>query len=78
MSKTDPDMEKRFFSIRQASFYSGLSPSLLYQKIKENALHSYRVNTKIIIDKQDLDELIVQGAAKSNQQLRKQIQDRKK
>lgn len=78
MSKLDPAAEKRFYSIRQASFYSGLSPSLLYQKIKEKALRCYRVNTKIIIEKEDLDKMIFQGAQKSDKQLRKMIHRSKK
>ena len=77
MSKLDPAAEKRFFSVREAAAYSGLSASLIYQKLKEKALMSYRVNTKIIIEKQDLDKMILQGAPKSEKQIRKLIQSRK-
>lgn len=77
MRKLDPAAEKRFFSVREASVYSGLSASLIYQKLKEKALLCYRVNTKIIIDKEDLNALIEQGAPKSDKELRKLIQSKK-
>ena len=77
MSKLDPAAEKRFFSVKEASVYSGLSPSLIYQKLKEKALQFYRVNTKIIIEKQDLNDLILKGAPKSDKELRKMIKSRK-
>ena len=78
MRRSDPATEKRFFSVREAAAYSGLSASLIYQKLKEKALMSYRVNTKIIIEKQDLDKLIFQGVSKSEKQLRELIQHSKK
>ena len=77
MSKTDPAAEKRFFSVREAAVYSGLSGSLLYKKLKERALRFYTVNSKIIIDRADLDELIIQGEAMSNDELLKKIKERK-
>ena len=77
MNKIDPAAEKRFFSVREAAVYSGLSPSLIYKKLKEKALLCYRVNTKIIIEKQDLDTLIFQGAPKSDKELREMIHSKK-
>lgn len=60
MKQSSPAAEKRFFSVKEASFYSGLSPSLLYQKLKEEALRFYTVNSKIVIDRADLEQLILQ------------------
>jgi len=60
MRKLDPAAEKRFFSVREASVYSGLSASLIYQKLKEEALRHYTVNSKIVIDRADLEQLILQ------------------
>lgn len=59
MKRPDPVVEKRFFSVREAAVYSGLSASLLYQKLKEEALAFYTVNSKIVIDRADLEQLIL-------------------
>ena len=71
-------MEKRFFSIREASQFSGLSTRLLYQKCADRVLRHYRVNSKIVIDRADLDELIVQGEVRTSEELLKQLKKRRK
>ena len=70
-------MDKRFFSVREASLYSGLSSRLLYQKLKERALRHYRVNSKIVIDRKDLDGMVMQNEMRTGEELRKQLERRK-
>ena len=67
-------MDKRFFSVREAALYSGLSSRLLYQKLKERALCHYRVNKKIVIDRKDLDGMIMQNKVRTSEELRKQLE----
>lgn len=71
-------MEKRFYSIKEGSLYSGLSARLLYQKCKDRELRYYKVNSKILIDRKDLDGLIIQGAVMSNEQLRRKLKEGRK
>jgi len=71
-------MEKKFFSIREASQFSGLSTRLLYQKCADRVLRHYRVNSKIVIDKRDLEELITQNEVRTSEELRKQLQEKRK
>lgn len=71
-------MEKRFFSVREAALYSGLSSRLLYQKLKERELRHYKVNSKILIEKKDLDSLIIQGAVMTSDEIRKKIREKRR
>ncbi|MBA7479669.1 hypothetical protein ES707_15105 [subsurface metagenome] len=70
-------MEKRFFSVREAALYSGLSARLIYQKLTDRVLRHYRVNSKIVIDRADLDGLIMQNEIRTSEELRKQLERRK-
>ena len=70
-------MDKRFFSVREASAYSGLSVRLIYQKLADRFLRHYRVNSKIVIDRKDLDGLIMQNEVRTSEELRKQLERRK-
>ena len=70
-------MEKRFFSVREAALYSGLSARLIYQKLTDRVLRHYRVNSKIVIDRADLDGLIMQNEVRTSEELRKQLERRK-
>jgi len=71
-------MEKKFFSVREAAFYSGLSGRLLYQKCKDRELRHYRLNSKIIIKRSDLEELIIQNEVVTSEQLLKKIKEKRK
>ena len=78
MSRSDPAAEKRFFSVKEAAFYSGLSARLIYQKTKDRALRHYRLNSKIVIDKADLDSLIMQHEVQTADELLKQLKEKRK
>lgn len=73
IKKSNPIAVKRFFSVREAALYSGLSARLIYQKLKDRVLCHYRVNSKIVIDRADLDELITQNEVRTLEQLRKEL-----
>jgi len=70
-------MDKRFFSVREAALYSGLSVRLVYQKLADRALRHYRVNSKIVIDRKDLDGMVMQNEVRTSEELQKQLERRK-
>jgi len=71
-------MEKRFFSVREAALYSGLSTRLIYQKLTDRVLRHYRVNSKIVIDRADLDGLIMQNEVRTSEELLKQLKEKRR
>lgn len=71
-------MDKRFFSVREAAQYSGLSATLIYQKLTDRVLRHYRVNSKIVIDRKDLDGLIMQNEVRTSEELRKQLEEKRR
>lgn len=70
-------MEKRWFSVREAVVYSGLSSRLIYQKLTDRVLRHYRVNRKILIDRKDLDGMVMQNEVRTSEELQKQLERRK-
>jgi len=72
------EMEKRFFSVREAALYSGLSTRLIYQKLTDRVLRHYRVNSKIVIDRADLDGLIMQNEVRTSEELLKQLKEKRR
>ena len=80
MENSSPAMEKRFYSVKQAAFYSGLSPRSIYQKIKDGDIRYYRaggVKGKIVIDRQDLDAFVLANEFKSSDQIREILKEKK-
>ena len=69
-------MNIEYFSVRTASAYSSISQRLLYRLVQERTLRSYRVRSKILIRKSDLDALIIKGAVMNNDELREKLQKR--
>jgi len=76
MKKSSLAMEKRFFSVRESATYTGLSASLLYKKLKERAIQSYRIETKIVLDRQDLDTFILANAVMNSDELREFLKEK--
>jgi len=80
MKKFSPAIEKRFYSIKQAAFYSGLSPRSIYQKIKDGDIRYYRaggVKGKIVLDRQDIDDFVMANEFKSSDQMREILKEKK-
>jgi excisionase family DNA binding protein len=69
-------MQKRFFSVREMSTYTGLSARLIYQKLTERGLRSYRVGKKIVLDVRDIDAFILTNEIKSSDQIRKILKEK--
>ena len=69
---------KRWFSVREASFYTGISARLIYQKLTDRVLRHYRVNSKIVIDRKDLDGLIMQNEVRTSEELLKQLKEKRR
>ena len=80
MEKSSPAMQKRFYSVKQAAFYSGLSPRSIYQKIKDGDIRYYRVGGeqgKIVIDRQDIDDFVMRNEFKSSDQIKEILKEKK-
>jgi len=76
MKKSNLIAQKRFYSVRESANYTGLSASLLYQKLKERAIQSYRVGTKIVLDRRDLDTFIMANAVINSDELREVLKEK--
>jgi len=79
MKKSSPAIEKRFYSVKQAAFYSGVSIRLIYQKLKDGDIRYYRVGGekgKIVIDRQDLDAFVMTNEFKNLDQIREILKEK--
>lgn len=74
MKQPNPAASKRFYSVREAAIYTSLSPRLLYQKLKDRAIRSYRVGTKIVLDSKDLDAFVMSNAVMTSDELREMLE----
>jgi excisionase family DNA binding protein len=70
-------MEKRFFSVREAALYCGVSSRLMYLKVKERSLRFYKVNSKILFDVEDLIEFVTKNEFVTGGELLKQLRKKK-
>jgi len=76
MKKSSPPAGKRFYSVREAANYTSLSSRLIYQKLKERVIRSYRVGRKIVLDRQDLDSFIMTNMIMSSDELREVLKEK--
>jgi excisionase family DNA binding protein len=58
-------MEKVYFSIKEASQWSSLSPRFLYELCQNRKLRFFKVGRRIVIDKEDIERLINSGCVPS-------------
>ena len=73
-------IQKRFLSVKEAAFYSGLSATLIYQKLKDRDIRYYRVGGtqgKIVLDRQDLDAFVMTNEFRSSDQIREILKKKK-
>jgi excisionase family DNA binding protein len=52
-------MEKRFYSVREASQYSSLSSRFLYDLIQKRQIKHYKIGRRIVLDVEDLQNFIL-------------------
>ena len=69
-------IQKRWFSVREMSVYTGLSTRLIYLKLKERSVRSFRVGKKILLDVRDIDAFIMTNEVKSSDQLRELLKEK--
>lgn len=77
--QSNPIAHKRFFSVKEAAVYTGLSARSIYQKLNERAIRYYRaggVQGKIILDVRDLDAFAMANEFKNSDQLRKILKEK--
>jgi len=69
-------IQKRFFSVKEVALYSSLSTRLIYRKLKERAIRSYRVGRKIVLDRKDLDSFVMANMIMSSDELREVLKEK--
>ena len=57
----EENLEKRFFSVREAAGYSSLSARLLYQACQDRKIRFSKVGKRIVIDFEDLYKFTTQN-----------------
>ena len=70
-------MQKKFYSVKQAAEFCGISPSLIYLKIKEREIRFYKINSKIVFDVEDLNEFVKKNEFVTGDELLKQLIEKK-
>jgi len=70
-------LEKKFYSVKQAAEFCGISPRLIYSKVKEREIRFYKINSKIIFDKEDLIEFVTRNEFRTGDELLKQLREKK-
>lgn len=70
-------MQKKFYSVRQAAEFCGISTRLIYLKVKEREIRFYKINSKIIFDKEDLIEFVTRNEFRTGEELLKQLREKK-
>jgi len=71
-------MEKRFYNVREAAQFCGISPRLLYLKTKQRALRFYKINSLIVFDVEDLVEFATRNEFVTGDELLKQLKEKRK
>ena len=69
-------MQKKFYSVKQAAEFCGISPSLIYLKIKEREIRFYKINSKIVFDVEDLNEFVKRNEFVTGDELLKQLKQK--
>jgi len=70
-------LQKKFYSVKQAGLYCGVSSRLLYLKIKEREIRFYKINSKIVFDVEDLNEFVKRNEFVTGEELLKQLKEKK-
>lgn len=70
-------MDKKFYSVKEAGLYCGVSSRLLYLKIKEREIRFYKINSKIVFDVEDLNEFAKRNEFVTGDELLRQLKEKK-
>ena len=71
-------MQKKFYSVREAAEFCGIRPRLIYLKVKGREIRFYKINSKIIFDKEDLIEFVTRNEFVTGDELLKQLKEKVK
>ncbi len=71
-------MQKKFYSVKQAAEFCGISPRLIYLKVKEREIKFYKINSKIIFDKEDLIKFVTRNEFVTGDELLKRVRERRR
>ena len=67
---------KRFFSVREAAVYTGLSVTGIYRKLNERVIRHYQVGGKKLLDVRDLDSFILANEVMTSDKLREFLEEK--
>jgi len=70
-------LQKKFFSVKEAAVFCGISRRLIYLKVKKREIRFYKINSKIIFDKEDLIEFVTRNEFRTGEELLKQLREKK-
>jgi len=71
-------LQKKFYSVKQAAEFCGISPRLIYLKVKGREIRFYKINSKIIFDKEDLIEFVTRNEFVTGDELLKRVRERRR
>ena len=71
-------MQKKFYSVRQAAEFCGISSRLIYLKVKERSLRFYKVNSKILFDVEDLIKFVTRNEFVTGDELLKKVKEKRR
>lgn len=69
-------MQKKFYSVKEAAAFCGMSRRLLYLKKKERALRYYKIGSLIVFDVEDLIEFVKRNEFVPAEELLKKIKEK--
>lgn len=68
-------MEKKFYNVKQAAEFCGMSPRLLYLKKKKREIRYYKIGSLIVFDVEDLIEFVKRNEFVPADELLKKIKE---
>lgn len=71
-------MEKKFYNVREAAEFCGMSPRLLYLKKKQREIRYYKIGSLIVFDVEDLIEFVKRNEFVTGEELLKQLEEKRK
>ena len=72
--KNPKSTHKRFFSVKEAAVYTGLSVTGIYRKLNNRNLRHYQVDGKKILDIRDLDAFVLANEVINSDELRENLE----
>tara|TARA_B110000046_G_C13016809_1_gene409164 strand:+ start:21 stop:323 length:303 start_codon:yes stop_codon:yes gene_type:complete len=69
-TRTIEGPDKKFLTVKEAAVYTGLSKSYFYKLIHYNIINYYKVGSKVLFLKEEIDNYILNNKVTSNSALK--------